>query len=143
MLLKNSCATHFTIDLIICNLFFLKVLVESFNIYLYPRVRQKLTMNFFHQNIQNAQPLSEKLRPQSLSEFVGQKHLVGAGKPLRKMIEDDQITSMVFWGPPGTGKTTLAKLIAKRSESNFVFFSAVEHGVKDLRKIVTFARSEL
>lgn len=81
-------------------------------------------------------PLSEKLRPQNLEEFIGQEHLVGKNKPIRRMIETGNITSMIFWGPPGCGKTTLATVIANSIDANFVFFSAVTSGVEQVRKII-------
>lgn len=81
-------------------------------------------------------PLAEKLRPQNLDEFIGQEHLVGKGKPIRRMIETGNVTSMIFWGPPGCGKTTLATVIANSISANFVFFSAVTSGVEQVRKII-------
>ncbi len=89
---------------------------------------------FFSNNVN--QPLADRLRPTDLDEFVGQKHLLGQGKILRRLIENDQIGSMIFWGPPGVGKTTLAKIIANRTESSFIEFSAVTSGIKDIRNIM-------
>lgn len=81
-------------------------------------------------------PLADRIRPKTLAEFMGQEHLVGKGKVLRKAIESDNLMSMVFWGPPGVGKTTLAKIIAKETESIFYSISAVTSGVGDIRKIL-------
>ncbi len=82
------------------------------------------------------EPLAARMRPRSLEEFVGQEHLIGPGKPLRKAIESDRIGSMIFWGPPGSGKTTLARLISKTTGADFILFSAVMSGVKDVRAAV-------
>lgn len=82
------------------------------------------------------QPLAARLRPRTLDEFAGQKHLLGAGKILRRLIESDSISSMIFWGPPGVGKTTLARIIANRTKSAFVDFSAVTGGVKEIRAVM-------
>ena len=82
------------------------------------------------------QPLAARLRPQSLDEFVGQAHLLGEGKVLRRLIESDQISSMIFWGPPGVGKTTLARIIANRTKASFVDFSAVTSGIKEIRTVM-------
>lgn len=87
-------------------------------------------------------PLAEQLRPKSLDEVVGQQHLVGKGKPLRKMLEGGHVTSMILWGPPGCGKTTLARLIAKYVDADFVSFSAVTGGVAEVREIVKQAREK-
>jgi putative ATPase len=86
-------------------------------------------------------PLADRMRPESLDEFVGQEHLLAKGKPLREAIEAGQLHSMILWGPPGTGKTTLARLIARRSGAQFIALSAVMAGVKDIRAAVESARA--
>ncbi len=85
-------------------------------------------------------PLADRMRPRTLNEFLGQRHIVGEGKPLRMAIESDRLHSMIFWGPPGTGKTTLASLIARQSGARFLSLSAVLSGVKDIRGAVDEAR---
>ena len=85
------------------------------------------------------QPLASRLRPRNLDEFFGQKHLVGEGKILRKLIENDNISSMIFWGPPGVGKTTLAKIIANKTNSSFIEFSAVTSGIKEIKTVMVSA----
>jgi putative ATPase len=90
--------------------------------------------------IQKDQPLAARMRPQSLDEFVGQEHLVGPNHELRRAIEDDRVSSMILWGPPGSGKTTLARLIARVTSSHFVPLSAVSAGVADLRRNTEEAR---
>jgi putative ATPase len=87
-------------------------------------------------------PLAERMRPRDLEGFVGQEQLLGPGKLLRQLIESDQLTSAIFWGPPGTGKTTLGHLIARRTASRFVFFSAVMGSLKEVREILTEARQQ-
>ena len=82
------------------------------------------------------QPLAARLRPETLNDFVGQTHLLGKNGVLRRVIESDQISSMIFWGPPGVGKTTLAQIIANRTQSRFVNFSAVLSGVKEIRAVM-------
>ena len=84
-------------------------------------------------------PLAARLRPQSLAEYVGQTHLLGPGKVLRRMIESDNISSMIFWGPPGVGKTTLARIIANHTKSSFIDFSAVNSSIKDIRNVMNEA----
>ena len=86
-----------------------------------------------------AQPLAARMRPRSLDEFVGQQHLLGAGRPLRIQVERGTVSSMVLWGPPGTGKTTLARLVARYTDREFVPFSAVTEGVPRVREIVAEA----
>ena len=87
------------------------------------------------------QPLAERLRPKTLDEYIGQKHLVGPGAILRKMIDAGRISSFILWGPPGVGKTTLAQIIANKLETPFYTLSAVTSGVKDVRDVIEKARS--
>lgn len=82
------------------------------------------------------QPLAARLRPQTLEEFCGQTHLLGEGKVLRRIIESDKVGSMIFWGPPGVGKTTLARIIANRTKANFIDFSAVTSGIKEIKQVM-------
>jgi len=91
-------------------------------------------MTFFSEDA--AQPLAARLRPRTLDEFFGQSHLLGKGKVLRRLIENDRITSMIFWGPPGVGKTTLARIIARRTKSAFIDFSAVTSGIREIRAVM-------
>ena len=95
---------------------------------------------FDHQNDAQA-PLASRLRPQSLDEFVGQRHLVGPGCVLRRLIERDEISSMIFWGPPGVGKTTLARIIANKTNADFIDFSAVTSGIKEIKEVMRRAES--
>ena len=85
------------------------------------------------------QPLAARLRPETLDEIVGQRHLLGPGMILRRIIEQDQISSMIFWGPPGVGKTTLANVIARQTRSQFINFSAVTSGIKEIRAVMVDA----
>ena len=85
-------------------------------------------------------PLAERMRPRSVAEFSGQEHLVGEGRILRRMIENDSLASLILWGPPGCGKTTLAHIIAAETKSHFIFFSAILSGVKEIRE--TFREAE-
>ena len=85
---------------------------------------------------QESLPLAARLRPRTLSEFAGQTHLLGEGKVLRRLIESDKIGSMIFWGPPGVGKTTLARIIAGRTKANFIDFSAVTSGIKEIKQVM-------
>lgn len=86
-------------------------------------------------------PLAERMRPQTLDEVVGQAHLTGVGKPLRQMLERGQVSSLIFWGAPGCGKTTLARLVSSLSNAQFVALSAVSAGIKDVREVVALAET--
>lgn len=101
------------------------------------KYRRMEQMNFFEKKTD--QPLAARLRPNTLDEFVGQEHLVGKGKILYRLIESDQISSMIFWGPPGVGKTTLARIIANTTRSTFIDFSAVTSGIKEIRQVMKAA----
>jgi putative ATPase len=98
-----------------------------------PRIDME-QQTLFSQN--RFEPLAARLRPSTLEEFVGQEHLVGQGKVLRRIIETDALSSMIFWGPPGVGKTTLARIIANTTKSKFVDFSAVNSSIKDIRSVM-------
>ncbi len=89
---------------------------------------------------ESAQPLAERFRPRSLEEFVGQEHLVGEGAYLSEAIKRDELSSIILWGPPGTGKTTLARIVSRSTDAEFISFSAVISGVKEIRKVIGEAR---
>lgn len=91
------------------------------------------------ENREQSVPLASRLRPERLEDFVGQEHLLGNGKMLRQLIERDQISSMIFWGPPGVGKTTLASIIAGRTKADFINFSAVTSGIKEIKEVMSKA----
>ena len=88
-------------------------------------------------------PLADRMRPSNLKEFVGQEHLVGANKILQRLVENKELVSMIFWGPPGVGKTTLASIVAQAMDAHFASFSAVLSGVKDIRGVIEEAREQL
>lgn len=99
-------------------------------------------MTLFDNEIRNISvPLASRVRPKNLDQFVGQQHLIGQGKILRRMIETDQVTSMIFWGPPGVGKTTLAGIIAEKTKANFINFSAVTSGIKEIKEVMQQAEN--
>ena len=85
------------------------------------------------------QPLAARMRPSTLDEIAGQQHLLGPGKVLRRLISSDNIGSMIFWGPPGVGKTTLARVIALQTKASFIDFSAVNSGIKEIRQVMNQA----
>ena len=97
--------------------------------------------SLFANNGQN-EPLANRVRPQNLDQFVGQEQLLGPGKILREIIDNDQVSSMIFWGPPGVGKTTLAEIIARQSQASFFNFSAVDSSITKIRKIMKQAEAE-
>ncbi len=99
--------------------------------------------DLFERSAEGHQPLAARMRPRSLDQYAGQQHLLGAGKPLRRAIDQRQLHSMILWGPPGTGKTTLALMMADAVDAAFVTLSAVLAGVKDIREAVTAARERL
>ncbi len=101
-------------------------------------------MNLFANNppeeaVDKSRPLADRMRPRSLDEFVGQEHILGPGKPLRIQIERDDTGSLIFWGPPGVGKTTLAKIIARMTQADFIEFSAVLSGIKEIKQVMADA----
>ena len=100
-----------------------------------------MQQSFFSNENEANQPLAARLRPQTLEEFVGQRHLLGPGKVLRRLIESDNISSMIFWGPPGVGKTTLARIIAHRTKAEFIDFSAVTSGIREIREVMQQAEA--
>ena len=87
-------------------------------------------------------PLAERMRPENIEDFVGQEHIVGKDRILRKIIDSDSLFSMIFWGPPGCGKTTLAKIIARKTESRFISYSAVISGIKQIKEVMEVAGYE-
>jgi putative ATPase len=105
-----------------------------------------MTDIFEHHALKEAEasrPLAERMRPRSLTEFIGQAHVTGEGALIRRMAEEDRIFSMILWGPPGCGKTTLARIVAGETRSHFVHFSAVLSGVKEIRAVIEAAREQL
>lgn len=99
-------------------------------------------LSLFSEEVKMNAPLASRLRPQTLDEYIGQEHLLGKGKVLRKMLEEDRISSMIFWGPPGVGKTTLARIIAHMTRSSFIDFSAVTSGIKEIKEVMRQAEND-
>lgn len=99
-------------------------------------------LSLFTSEVNMNAPLASRLRPQSLDDYVGQEHLVGPGKVLRRMLDRDMISSMIFWGPPGVGKTTLARIIAHTTRASFIDFSAVTSGIKEIKDVMKQAEND-
>lgn len=99
-------------------------------------------LSLFDSNLPSSTPLANRLRPERLEDYIGQKHLLGKGKILWQMLEKDRISSMIFWGPPGVGKTTLARIIAGRTKSHFIDFSAVTSGIREIREVMRQAEED-
>jgi len=99
-------------------------------------------LSLFSEEVNMNAPLASRLRPQTLDDYIGQEHLVGKGKVLRQILEKDMISSMIFWGPPGVGKTTLARIIAHMTRASFIDFSAVTSGIKEIRDVMKQAESD-
>ena len=95
-----------------------------------------MEQNSLFQNDVQKDPLAARLRPASLQDYVGQKHLLGKGKILYNLIEKDMVSSMIFWGPPGVGKTTLARIIARQTQAHFINFSAVTSGIREIKAVM-------
>src|SRR6201997_189250 len=111
----------------------------------YTRQVAAITMSLFqpipsaNEPTDRGRPLADRMRPRTLDEFVGQEHILGPGKPLRLQIERDDPGSLIFWGPPGVGKTTLAKIIARMTRADFIEFSAVLSGIKEIKQVMAEA----
>ncbi len=99
-------------------------------------------LSLFSEEINRNAPLASRLRPETMEEYIGQEHLMGKGKVLRQMLEKDLITSMIFWGPPGVGKTTLARIIANKTRASFINFSAVTSGIKEIKDVMKQAEND-
>ena len=99
-------------------------------------------LTLFSQEVNMSAPLASRLRPETLNDYIGQEHLVGPGKVLRRMLEKDMISSMIFWGPPGVGKTTLARIIAHTTRASFIDFSAVTSGIKEIKDVMKQAEND-
>ena len=99
-------------------------------------------LSLFTREVNLNTPLASRLRPQTLDDYIGQEHLVGKGRVLRQMLDKDMISSMIFWGPPGVGKTTLARIIAHKTQASFIDFSAVTSGIKEIKDVMKQAEND-